>query len=216
MKKLLTLALAALIGSATFAQDSTNSVVIKSKEGGRGSDIQTLLANRQPDGFYFAFNSKFSHFDKDFGVMLGGSMAWVINRSLGIGIVGYGLASEVRTTKLIPDESLQLEMGYGGILVEPILFSNKVMHVTFPTLFGAGGVAYFHNNRLDYDDYDYEDADAFFVSEPGVSMELNLTKALRFNIGGSYRFMSSLDLSDLPDPKLNGFSINAALKIGLF
>ena len=40
--------------------------------------------------------------------------------------------------------------GYGGIFIEPILGGTKPVHVSFPVLFGVGGVTLIENYGYNY------------------------------------------------------------------
>jgi hypothetical protein len=60
------------------------------------------------------------------------------------------------------------------------------------------------------------DANAFFVLEPGVEIEMNVARFMRISIGGSYRLTSKLDLMNTDPNALRGFSGNLSLKFGKF
>ncbi|MCB0396955.1 MAG: hypothetical protein KDD36_09895 [Flavobacteriales bacterium] len=177
-------------------------------------EIQTLFSKGIKNGGYGAPVLKLTHIDNQLALLVGGQGAWVIDHTFGFGLFGYGLASQVRQVN-DQGEKLGMEMGYGGFLLEPILMSNYVVHVTFPIALGAGGVAYFENERFDVNYY-YRDAEAFFIAEPGMNVELNMTRHLRFIMGGSYRFVSKMDLSQEGYDELEGASLFAGFKLGVF
>jgi hypothetical protein len=76
----------------------------------------------------------------------------------------------------------------------------------------------FHPNF--YDDYNYNnstiDNDAFFVFEPGLEVEVNLVKFMRFAAGGSYRYTSKVSMINSSETMLRGFNGYFALKFGAF
>lgn len=94
------------------------------------------------------------------------------------------------------------------------------VHLSFPVLFGAGGISYVsqgvnHNNNL------IEDSKAFLLIEPGIEIELNLTRHFRFTMGASYRFPTAFDVGTTGTPALKaesieGFSYMATFKFGRF
>jgi len=109
--------------------------------------------------------------------------------------------------------------GYGGLVLEPIVFPNFPVHLSLPVLIGAGGIAYTTSNYYpEYDDSDYfvEDSYAYFIIEPGVELELNMLKFFRLAFGGYYRYTSDIDLIDYPENVLHGFSGGITFKFGKF
>ncbi|MGD1844342.1 MAG: hypothetical protein ACFB10_03000 [Salibacteraceae bacterium] len=185
--------------------------------------MKTLLGNRKiRHGVYLAYHMMGTRFDSEDGLLIGGRVAWIINHRLAIGGAGYGLANNLNLQSQEFNARLyDFNFGYGGLLVEPIVGSSKPIHVSFPTLLGAGG-ANFENSLLFYD-RDAEswtdlsrESDSFFVLEPGVELELNLLRYFRLSTGISYRYLMGLDLGDVDDDKLDGLSIGLALKFGFF
>jgi hypothetical protein len=90
-------------------------------------------------------------------------------------------------------------------------------------IIGAGGVSYFEDYEWEQDNppppeyYDTNiDADAFFVLEPGLELELNITQIFRLAIGGSYRYTSNVSLIDHEADVLRGFNGYFTLKFGKF
>ena len=91
-------------------------------------------------------------------------------------------------------------------------------HVSLPVLIGVGGVAFTStdpNNDWE-EDYFVEDSEAFLLIEPGVELEMNVTRFFRFSIGGYYRYTTELDLLNTKSDVLNGFSFGVNFKFGKF
>ena len=79
----------------------------------------------------------------------------------------------------------------------------------------------YYLNSSDPDELiDYSDVDnsAAFVVEPGVNLEINLVKFLRFSAGISYRYIygTKFDVVDITDEDLSNLSFNASFKFGFF
>jgi len=71
--------------------------------------------------------------------------------------------------------------GYGGLLIEVIIFPKSPFHVSFPLLISGGGITSFKNTGYcDY--YDYPTS-AYFVFVPGIELELNMVSFFRINSG---------------------------------
>ena len=66
-------------------------------------------------------------------------------------------------------------------------------------------------------DRDYSiERSAFFVVEPGLELEVNVTRVLRMAIGGSYRMVRGRDLSTVSDNDLSNWAGNFSLRFGGF
>jgi len=115
-------------------------------------------------------------------------------------------------------------MGYGGLLLEYIAFPRKAVHLSFPIIIGAGGTSlgaktFVNHSQIDpqeWGTYDFVESSTFFVVEPGISAELNMTKFFRLNAGVTYRYISGLNLVRLSDDALSDFTFSLTLKFGAF
>ena len=76
-----------------------------------------------------------------------------------------------------------------------------------------------YNWESDYwdnvEDYNH-DPNWFFVAEPGVKVEVNVLRWLRFSPGISYRIAHGSEGKGLSDEDINGTSVNLTLKFGRF
>ena len=184
--------------------------------------IQTVFGNKSGFGGYLGVNTKFSEINGQDALFTGGEVAFVINRSFNMGFEGYGMVNHVRSNNLsIDSDRLYLQMGYGGLRLEPVLFSESVIHLTAPVLLGAGETIrpYWleEDGIIDIDtDLSYGDSDYFFVAEPGLRLEVNLFKFMRLAGGASYRFMTDVDLGGVQTQDLKGFNADLSLRFGWF
>lgn len=183
-------------------------------------EIQTLTGPGSHFGFYFGFTTGYSRIDGYDAVNAGASVALIANQSLAVGFSGKGFVSEPFRGEAGTSGKYNYAGGYGGLLIEPILFPKRPVHLSFPVLLGAGGVA---RNRVsdfyhpyEYDDIFINDAEAFLIAEPGVEIELNVARWLRMGMGVSYRIVSSFDSGDFGARELDGFNSGLSLKVGLF
>lgn len=156
---------------------------------------------------------------------------WLIDHRLTLGFAGHGLVTNVKnpgydTHRMALGDTLYrpsaFRMGYGGLLIEPIIAPGCPVHISLPILIGAGGCTYEvydRSNRYTSDRYDRDDrwdAQAFFVAEAGVDLEINLVRLVRLGLGVSYRFTSDLDLPATSKDALHGFNFGLAVKVGRF
>ncbi len=183
-------------------------------------EIQTIFKpQHKSNGIYVGFSGNYAEIDKGTSaIFLGSRLSWVVNHNFAIGFGGYGFTTDVFNGTIISNKQIQIDGGYGGLYLEPIIGSKLPVHITLPTLFGVGGIGYraFDFDEFNsWDDYYYEN-DVILVLEPGIDVELNLTRHLRFNIHGSYRLVQAFDYGFVKSPDLNGLSVGLGLKAGWF
>lgn len=152
--------------------------------------------------------------------MMGLRGGWIINRSVAIGIEAQGIIPSAKFENINPgpDEKAILLGGYGGLFIEPVLFSNNVIHITFPIASGAGWLGYHEDWEDDSIRRNNEliDDDVFWYVEPGVGMEINVTRHFRMNFGVTKRFTQDLELVDTKNKDFNNLNYFLTLKIGKF
>ncbi|MFZ1694870.1 MAG: hypothetical protein WAT74_16855 [Flavobacteriales bacterium] len=167
--------------------------------------------------------------DQD-ALLVGGRGAWIIDHRLSIGIAGHGLVTNVGNAAYdahlvangeVLRRSSSLYMGYGGLLLEPVIAYRSPVHITLPVIIGAGGVTYGYHSELpdDFDPLEYDDtydAQAFFVVEPGVEVEMDVIPLVRVGIGASYRYTTDMNLPATAKDALHGINAGISLKVGCF
>ncbi|NJK86287.1 MAG: hypothetical protein HC906_10265 [Bacteroidales bacterium] len=172
----------------------------------------TLLSKSKSVGGYGAISMQYSEvFNRD-AFVFGARGAVVLSHIFAIGLGGCGFVTDFERYN---DYTRQgYAGGYGGLVMEPIILPRFPVHISVPILIGAGGVAY-TSYESDFDeDANVISSDAFLVVEPGVELEMNVTKFFRFAAGGYYRLTSDIDLMD--ENSLNGLSVGITLKFGKF
>jgi len=142
---------------------------------------------------------------------------WIINRSLAIGLEGNGLIPTAKFSDVSLTDDAVLLGGYGGLFLEPIIFSNQVVHVTFPISSGAGWLGY----HEDFDEGQFGnpnliEGDVFWYVEPGANVELNIARNFRIAIGMSKRFVQDLELINTESNAFDKLNYYLSLKIGSF
>lgn len=148
-------------------------------------------------------------------------VAYVANRKLEAGIAFGGFFSEQPPElDVFTEKELALAGAYVGLHLEPILFSNRFINVSFPILIGEGLITVFDEkvNGEYEDEFDFEDDDfsAFFMFEPGVNILYNVSRYVQIETGIRYRFTGKYDLPPFGRDNINGFSAGAGIKLGIF
>lgn len=182
-----------------------------------GGDIKTLSNGRYHSGGFGAISFKGSEFQDKALVMGGVRAGWIINRALGIGFEGYGVIPTAEFENIIPGRTAVLLGGYGGLFLEPVIFSNQVVHVTFPVAGGAGWLGLHDDWEENYNGQDeIIDEDVFWYVEPGVALEVNVSRHFRINVGVSKRFTEDLKLMAFDSNEFEKLNYFLTLKLGRF
>lgn len=220
MKKLVTIVvLLALALPAVVAQEPAEEAP-QEKQKNNPDQVQTLFDPHSGSGGYGAFTIGYSKINDKDALLMGGRGEWVIGHGFGLGLGGYGFINDP-TYDPIDDLNYSLAGGYGGLIMEPILFGWYPVHMSFPILIGAGGVANTAYSADYYDPYEYYDgwmveSTAFFVAEFTAELEFNLVRFFRLALFGSYRYTSDIQMTDIPVDALRGWSAGMTFKFGSF
>lgn len=181
-------------------------------------EIQTIFSRNRNNGAYGAFSLGYSQINGRDALVAGARGAFIFDRCLALGLGGYGFVNDVDNHQVHNELPLNLSLagGYGGIVVEPILAPKLPVHLSFPILLGAGGVALIENSGWWRDDYYEWGHDLFWVVEPMAELEFNLTRFLRLAAYTSYRFTSRIDLENIDSNVLREPQIGLTVKLGKF
>jgi hypothetical protein len=195
-----------------FSQDSTF-------QSNKSKEFKTLLGRNRAGGAYCSITTGYSNIDGRNAILFGGRFAWIASHSLGVGVGCTGFINEFHYEPSL-DKDVFLTGGYGGLYIEPILFPRSLVHLSFPVLFGAGGISYISKD-LDINNNFIEDSKAFLLIEPSAEIELNLTKYFRISFGASYRLPTKFDIGFHEDYNIDIKSIRSlsyivTLKFGKF
>jgi hypothetical protein len=203
-----------------FSKKPVQQETTRSQRSNDSNEIRTLTGNGYSNGFYMGLNSSYSQIYKQDAFNIGASVAWIANHSLALGFAGKGFFSEPQPYIQSTSKDFNYSGGYGGLLIEPILFPRMPIHISFPVILGIGGIA----RSIYYDlEYPYETtdsyidvSDAFVLVEPGAELELNVARWIRIGLGCTYRFTQGIDEDDLPDNPLEGITTGFSIKLGKF
>lgn len=219
--QLKTVALLALMlsGSVVLAQDNWDNT-------GKDDYVQTLFKSgrKRASGGYGAITNKFTSIGGEYANLVGVYGGWYINHSLLIGAGAAALTNDIpvplqHSTDLT--KNLSYMYGQVGMVTEYVIASNKTFHIAFNLFSGAGFTTQYERHNWDDEDHGHEwdensDENWFFVAEPGVQLEINVFKWMRFSPGVSYRAAFGSDARGLGDSALSDISYNATLKFGKF
>lgn len=158
-------------------------------------------------------------------VMIGGKFGAVFNDKIGFGLIGMGFGGRMkfRGDNLLGNTNANLKANYGagGIFLEYMVNLPKLVHLTFPVNIMVGGVKVEQDitstnsiNNNDKDDDITIESDGFVVLEPGLNLELNVSKYLILGGNVSYRYVSGANLKNISESDLSGLSFGVVVKFG--
>lgn len=180
---------------------------------------ETLFDGKATHGGFGGPVVKFSDVAGSAGVWVGGRGGWLINmneqHTISLGGGGYGLVTNhpVLNPQIgDPDTNYYVLNGYGGFEFEYTNKSYKLVHFTVSSLLGGGGLMM---RERDYENVE-EDVDSYFVFEPGVHAELNVTNFFRISVGAAYRFTSGIGKFGFSDSDFSGLNGVITFKFGGF
>lgn len=183
---------------------------------------ETLFQSQNSFGGYFSFSLGYTQLGEYDAFSGGGRLMFVTNHYLGIGFGGKGIvsSSEEHIVEL-PNDNYKYYSnyvcGYGGLVIEPVLFSMKPVHLAFPVLIGGGAVERLEWNK-NYSDMTSNNINSvFMIVEPGIDVEFNIAKWFRIGLGATYRLSSPLEENDhFSSAFLQDLSYGITFKMGYF
>ncbi len=179
-------------------------------------EIKTLSGDNYHSGGFGAIAFKSTSYI-DQSMVLGGIRGgWIINRAVALGFEGWGIIPTTTLTDAYPLADVVVLGGYGGFFIEPIVFSNQIVHITFPISGGAGWMGY----QEKFSNFDYYGSivsdDVYWYVEPGAALEINVSRHFRIDLGASKRFTQDLTLLNTPSDAFDEWSYFLTLKFGGF
>ncbi len=213
MRKLTLFFALILFANLTFANDDDTT------RWDNNHEIRTLFGKNKKIGGYGGFSFGLTTFNEDIGLMAAGKGGVIIGQHLTLGLAGKGFSTDYQWETNTSTSYTVSSGGYGGFLIEPIIFPRAPIHFSFPVVVGAGGLMSYRNyfdatqNQWTVDN---EFGSAFFVVEAGAELELNLTKFFRMDFGASYRYTSKIVATTLSPKYIDGLTFEIGFKFGKF
>jgi len=172
-------------------------------------------------GGYGAISNKFSKIRGEFVNISGIYGGWFVNHRFMIGLAGEATTNNLKVPEqfsAFPGEKMTWQYGQFGLMTEYVIGSGRSVHLVLQGFGGAGFTLQYQRNRWHTTPANKEvgDENWFVVAEPGLQLEMNLFKWMRFSPGVSYRATFGSDGKGLEDKDLSGFSYGATLKFGKF
>jgi hypothetical protein len=207
---------AALLALILVAAVSTNGVA--------QDEIRTVFKGPNKVTAYGALTNKFTKIDDQYVNLAGVYGGVYLNRRVFLGVGGAASTNDVPVPSqfsAVPGRDLSYQYVQFGLISEVVFGSNRAIHPVFHLFAGPGLTVQY--DRHDWEEWENWEDDAssrdenwFMIAEPGVQLEINLFKWMRFSPGVSYRLAYGQESQGLSDSKLGGTTFNATLKFGKF
>ncbi len=186
--------------------------------------FETFAGKDAKNMYYLQVDAKFTKTSINDAVLAGGKIAWMPSDYMSFGFAGYGMTNKPIVQIMNKDQMVDghLYVGYGGFFMEYYLFPREIFHGYIGSFFGLGGV------RADPVEGNTSQNQSinnsmFWIIEPNIGIELNVTSFLKLGLDVSYRhseFSGSdkvfAQSSDLTNFKFSGLSTGIYLKLGLY
>ncbi|MFO0505226.1 MAG: hypothetical protein ACK5X6_00070 [Chryseotalea sp.] len=185
------------------------------------NNIRTIFTHGKSGG-YGAINNKFTSIHGEFANIVEVYGGWYINQRFLLGVGGGATTNFIKvpaSESIAPNERMSYMYGQAGMVNEYVLGSNSPVHAVIHWFNGAGFQLQYNRPNF-YNDYDYNyrdinsDTEWFYVTEPGIQVELNLFKWMRVSPGVSYRF--AFEDGGKLNNDISGFNASLAFKFGKF
>jgi hypothetical protein len=174
---------------------------------------ETLIGEDIESGGFGGPVVKIGNINGESGIFVGGRGGWIINHTFVLGGGGYGLTNNVKAKVLGPYGERYLNFGYGGVELEYIAQSDRLMHFSVMTLIGGGGIGWRDESIRSGSN---SDTDEFFIVEPAAQVNLNVTKYFRLSAGVSYRYVTGVNSPLATNSDLSGPSGVLTFRFGKF
>ncbi|MEQ9402591.1 MAG: hypothetical protein RIM99_03305 [Cyclobacteriaceae bacterium] len=189
----------------------------------KNEEIKSLLSKGNDLNGFGGADLRVGDFKDERGLLVGAYGGLIINRRYLFGVAGYGLVTNVEFDGLVPgqteEKKLNLHGGYGGVIIGASIAPKELVHISIPILLGAGSFEVvdknFFVNNLPDSEFTIENT-VFFVVEPAIELEFNISATFRLGFGASYRYITGTELVNIRDEDVTGASGMISLRFGRF
>jgi hypothetical protein len=132
----------------------------------------------------------------------------IFNQKWVVGLHGGQSLTEVPQYYMISKVTKYFNISQRGLYLEYRLFPHKLVNVSIPINGGILKSETMFENWGCFGPYDHVVTYTNFYLEPGLNIDLNVAKFVKFQIGASYRFNDAMISPVLISPMNRGFKIN--------
>lgn len=206
MKRNYILLASLLLAITTFAQEKQEQ---KTLFGKKRTGVKSGI------GFAVSPTSQIGSIDKSTALILGIRGGIVLSDRWTVGGIVQTSANNIMP-KSETDNRVYLHMNMFGGLLEYTIWSEKLVHLTFPFAIGAGKVEMDRLDKASGISGNPYGEKYFLTVQPSALVEVNLHKYIRLNAGVNYRFVGNMSYRNFSQQALSGASGVVGVKFGLF
>lgn len=180
------------------------------------AQTETLMGENVTHGGFGGISYHVASISGEIAHLRGARGGWILNlrprHAISLGLSSYDLENDVPVAIPSDDDgptTAHLQLDIDGFELEYVYRSRRLLHLAVPVLIGGGEVSYDLTEEE-------QPEDQFFAINPAVLAEINVATWFRVGVGGSYRWISGVDLSGVTDSDIAGFSGTVHLKFGGF
>jgi len=176
-------------------------------------EAETLIGPGTDFGYAFVVDLKTSSIQDELGTLIGIGGGVIVNRST---LLGLTVGANVSHPKV--------NYSYFGLLAQYSLNPNKAVHYSGQVLLAGGSTKDYEQKKSSLmDNFLNTTGAGFYLIEPGVNVELNLTGFTRLVAGVSYRIVTGLNADSehvkttgITNSDLSGLNVNIGVKLGTY
>lgn len=177
-----------------------------------------VRGSRRPKlGGYAGIGGAYTHMLGRDGGLMSLEAGLLLDHRFSVGLAGYGFT---RTPSGPPDADgtpRQFATGYGGVAVRYSIVNDLPVYATLGFVAGGGAVALdqgIGDDQRSADRSHHGSADPFFVFQPELAVQSNVTRWFRVGVTGGYRFAAGVNQYGLRDSDLSGPVVGGNLQFG--
>jgi len=188
---------------------------------------KTILGPHIRHGFVFAPEFKWTRIDGEDEVLVGGKIAWVVNRQFVLGFAGYTQADwrhwqnndcwwNEYDEEWHNDHDMKPALAYGGLVLGFNALPKLPFDLYTGVLIGGGytqnSIQWNQNNHHNH----FGRGDFFWVVEPEIQFMLKFSRFMRIGLGMSYRLVTGLEADWISNKKMSGAAAVFSFNLGRF
>lgn len=197
------------LNEVIFATIMTLMLLSTAASAQESEQIQTLLKSDIKVSELWTPEIKINSIQGDIGTLIGFYGGALFNRSLLLGISGGVNIGHPR-----------VNYGYFGGIGQYIVKPGKAFHMSGQLLLAYGTTKDYEDPKTGLlDNFWNISGEAFFITEPGINLEVNLSTRVTFVAGVSYRYVTGLDsqnenvdITRVTNEDMSGINFNIGLK----
>lgn len=177
----------------------------------------TLFSKKTEVGGYGSLDVAYTRMFGQDGAVVGLQGALLLNHRLSLGLAMYGWTNPQQGPDNALGEEREFKTAYGGATVRYSLLPKSPVYLSVGGLVGGGGVVLARDDEdWDNDEVRDEDADAFAVFQPDITVHANLTRWMRIGVMAGYRFTAGVENFGFDESDVNGVVVGGQVQIGRF